>query len=50
MVQADHYLAFPQILQVKIDDRLFFPGFQPKILGNPSVVLVDLAEAFAPEC
>ena len=41
-------VAFQRIVQMKIDDGLFFPGFQPEISGNPSVVLVHLAVALAP--
>src|SRR5919106_6482507 len=30
------------------DDGLLFPVLQPEISGNPTVVLIDLAIAFAP--
>src|SRR5437868_1157633 len=33
---------------MKADDGLLLPLFQPKIPGNPSVVLAHLAVAFAP--
>src|SRR5690242_19788596 len=33
---------------MKADDGLLLPLFQPKIAGNPAVVLVHLAVAFAP--
>src|ERR1700719_3521973 len=33
---------------MKVDDRLLLPGFEPKVLGNPTVVLVGLAVPLAP--
>jgi hypothetical protein len=31
-----------------IEDRLLLPALQPKVPGNPTVVLVDAAIAFSP--
>src|ERR1019366_7604356 len=41
-------VAFQRILQMKIDDRLLLPLLQPKVPGNPTVVLVHLAVSIAP--
>src|SRR5258707_3200218 len=41
-------VAFQRILQMEIDDGLLFPVLQPKVPGNPTVVLVDAAVAFSP--
>ena len=36
------------ILQVKLDDGLFLPGFEPVIARRPAVVFVEAAVAFPP--
>ena len=36
------------MLQVKVDDGLFPPGFEPVIARDPTVVFVDAAVAFPP--
>ena len=41
-------VAFQRILQMEIDDGLLLPILQPKVPGNPTVVLVDLAVALPP--
>src|SRR6516225_3450843 len=41
-------IAFQRILQVERNDRLLLPILQPKVPGNPAVMLVDLAVSLAP--
>ncbi len=41
-------IAFQRILQVERNDRLFLPILQPKVPGNPAVMLIDLAVPLAP--
>jgi hypothetical protein len=36
-------VAFQRILQVERNDRLLLPLLQPKVPGNPTVMLIDLA-------
>src|SRR5262249_37935163 len=39
---------FEWILQMERNDRLLLPILQPKVSGNPAVVLVDLAVPLVP--
>src|SRR6516225_6298703 len=41
-------IAFQWILQVERNDRLLLPILQPKVSGNPTIVLVDPAVPLAP--
>ena len=41
-------VAFQRILQVERNDRLLLPLLQPKVPGNPTVMLIDLAVSLAP--
>src|ERR1019366_9179244 len=41
-------LTFQRILQMKIDDRVLLPLLQPKVPGNPSVVLIGLSVSLPP--
>src|ERR1039458_8256586 len=41
-------VAFQRILQAERNDRLLFPFLQPKIPGNPAVMLIDLAVPLSP--
>src|SRR5690242_12535348 len=41
-------VALQWVLQMERDDRLLLPIFQPKVPGNPTVVLVDTTIAFSP--
>ena len=41
-------VALQRVLQMEIDDCLLFPILQPKVPGNPTVVLVDAAIALSP--
>src|SRR5215472_11375332 len=41
-------IAFQRILQVERNDRLLLPIVQPKVLGNPAVMLIHLAVPLAP--
>jgi hypothetical protein len=41
-------VALQRILQVERNDRLLLPLLQPKVPGNPTVVLIDLAVPLAP--
>ena len=36
-------IAFQRILQMEADNGLLFPVLQPRVSGNPTVMLVDLA-------
>ena len=40
--------AFQRILQVERNDCLLLPLLQPKVPGNPAVMLIDLAVSLAP--
>jgi hypothetical protein len=41
-------VAFQRIFQVKRNDRLLLPLLQPKVPGNPAVMLIDFAVALSP--
>src|SRR6266852_4004068 len=41
-------IAFQRILQMERNDRLLLPILQPKVPGNPAVVLVDTPVPLAP--
>src|SRR5277367_1830681 len=41
-------IAFQRILQVERNDRLLLPILQPKVPGNPAVMLIHLAVPLAP--
>src|SRR5215831_12991506 len=41
-------IAFQRILQVERNDRLLLPIVQPKVPGNPAVMLIHLAVPLAP--
>jgi hypothetical protein len=41
-------VAFQRILQVERNDRLLIPILQPKVPGNPAVMLIDLTVPPAP--
>src|SRR5713226_3158033 len=41
-------VALQRVLQVERDDGLLLPLLQPKVPGNPTVVLVDATIAFSP--
>ena len=45
---AQAAVSFQRMLQVKVDDGLFLPGFEPVIARDPTVVFVDRAVAFPP--
>src|SRR5712671_2111943 len=41
-------VALQRVLQMERDDRLLLPILQPKVPGNPTVVLIDATIAFSP--
>src|SRR5271169_5209023 len=41
-------IALQWVFQMEGDDRLLLPILQPKVPGNPTVVLVDAAVTFSP--
>ena len=41
-------VALQRVLQMERDDRLLLPLLQPKVPGNPTIVLVDATVAFSP--
>ena len=41
-------IAFQRILLVERNDRLLLPILQPKVSGNPAIMLVDLTVPLAP--
>ena len=41
-------ISFQRIVQMEVDDRPLFPLLQPKVPGNPTVMLVGLAVTLPP--
>ena len=41
-------ISFQRILQMERDDRLLLPLLQPKVPGNPTIVLIHASVALAP--
>src|ERR1035437_8858493 len=48
IMNASPPIALQRILQMERNDRLLLPILQPKVPGNPAVMLVDPAVALAP--
>src|ERR1039458_8174978 len=46
--ECEPSITLQRVLQVEGDDRLLLPILQPKVPGNPTVVLVDTTVAFSP--